>query len=244
MISPDPYISLGEIGIPPYFAERLSFPEHVNAHNAASLATRVKNGGMRYPGALMIEDEKSGTKVHLTQGSESRREKLSQLIGVGEGKIVHRHAQTGDVVLVNRQPTLHKPSILAHNCRVLKGERTIRLTTQIARGTMPILMEMRSISTYRRTKCPGPGLHHHASVRTSTFPRTASHQGADPRPRHQQRLPGHATPSGPFPRSCWSTKPAFCGGKGPSLPAMIKPCSAGRAGHLERPCQRPWGRQV
>ena len=127
VISPDPYISLGEIGIPPYFAERLSFPEHVNAHNAASLATRVKNGGMRYPGALMIEDEKSGTKVHLTQGSESRREKLSQLIGVGEGKIVHRHAQTGDVVLVNRQPTLHKPSILAHNCRVLKGERTIRL---------------------------------------------------------------------------------------------------------------------
>ncbi|QDZ25257.1 subunit A of DNA-directed RNA polymerase I [Chloropicon primus] len=127
VISPDPYISLGEIGIPPYFAERLSFPEHVNAHNAASLAKRVKNGGCKYPGALMVEDERNGSKIHLTQGSNSKRDKLSQLIGVGEGKIVHRHAQTGDVVLVNRQPTLHKPSILAHNCRVLQGERTIRL---------------------------------------------------------------------------------------------------------------------
>ena len=71
----------------------------VNAHNAASLATRVKNVGMRYQ-VRMIEDEKSGTKVHLTQGSESRRES-SQLIG-GGGQDVHRHAQTGDVVLVNR----------------------------------------------------------------------------------------------------------------------------------------------
>ena len=42
-------------------------------------------------------------------------------------RVVHRHAVSGDVVLVNRQPTLHKPSILAHNVRVLRGERTVRL---------------------------------------------------------------------------------------------------------------------
>jgi hypothetical protein len=29
VISPDPYISAGEIGVPPYFAKRLSFPEQV-----------------------------------------------------------------------------------------------------------------------------------------------------------------------------------------------------------------------
>jgi DNA-directed RNA polymerase I subunit RPA1 len=172
VISPDPYIGVGEIGIPPYFAQRLSFPEHTNAHNAQQLSKRVMNGAQTYPGALLIEDAKNGSKIQLGPLARNRREKLAQLINIGsvqdeapqysspvkrekktenrttEGaangvissgqshsgrisvipkKIVHRHAQTGDVVLVNRQPTLHKPSILAHNMRVLKGERTIRM---------------------------------------------------------------------------------------------------------------------
>jgi len=42
-------------------------------------------------------------------------------------KIVHRHLQNGDVLLLNRQPTLHRPSIMAHRARILKGEKTIRL---------------------------------------------------------------------------------------------------------------------
>jgi DNA-directed RNA polymerase I subunit RPA1 len=42
-------------------------------------------------------------------------------------KKVGRHLRTGDVVLVNRQPTLHKPSIMAHRVKVLPGGgRTIR----------------------------------------------------------------------------------------------------------------------
>ena len=47
--------------------------------------------------------------------------------GNGIGKKVHRHLVDGDVVLLNRQPTLHKPSIMAHKARVLKGEKTIRM---------------------------------------------------------------------------------------------------------------------
>ena len=127
VISPDPYIALGEIGLPPYFAERLSFPEHVNDHNKEKLSRMVANGAKNYPGALMVENAWTGSKIELR--SEKSRKGESQVMR-GEdskGKIVHRHAQTGDVVLVNRQPTLHKPSILAHNCRVLQGERTIRL---------------------------------------------------------------------------------------------------------------------
>lgn len=42
-------------------------------------------------------------------------------------KIVHRHLCNGDVLLLNRQPTLHRPSIMAHNARILKGEKTLRL---------------------------------------------------------------------------------------------------------------------
>jgi DNA-directed RNA polymerase I subunit RPA1 len=40
---------------------------------------------------------------------------------------VLRHIRTGDVVLANRQPTLHKPSMMAHKVRVLPGEKTLRM---------------------------------------------------------------------------------------------------------------------
>jgi DNA-directed RNA polymerase beta' subunit len=42
-------------------------------------------------------------------------------------KKVYRHLQDGDMLLVNRQPTLHKPSMMAHKARVLQGEKTIRM---------------------------------------------------------------------------------------------------------------------
>ena len=41
--------------------------------------------------------------------------------------IVQRHMHNGDVLLVNRQPTLHKPSIMAHIARILPKEQTIRM---------------------------------------------------------------------------------------------------------------------
>lgn len=45
----------------------------------------------------------------------------------GPNKIVYRHLQDGDLMLTNRQPTLHKPGLMAHRARVLKGEKTIRM---------------------------------------------------------------------------------------------------------------------
>lgn len=42
-------------------------------------------------------------------------------------KIVHRHLINGDILLLNRQPTLHRPSIMAHKARILRGEKTFRL---------------------------------------------------------------------------------------------------------------------
>jgi DNA-directed RNA polymerase I subunit RPA1 len=54
------------------------------------------------------------------------REGIANQLQVGR-KIVHRHLSTGDVLLVNRQPTLHKPSIMAHIARILPKEQTIRM---------------------------------------------------------------------------------------------------------------------
>lgn len=42
-------------------------------------------------------------------------------------KKVHRHLRDGDILILNRQPTLHKPSMMAHRARVLQGEKTIRM---------------------------------------------------------------------------------------------------------------------
>lgn len=57
-ISPDPYLNVGEIGVPPYFAKNLSFPEVVTAWNAEKLRNLVERGANEYPGALSVEDNK------------------------------------------------------------------------------------------------------------------------------------------------------------------------------------------
>lgn len=57
-ISPDPYLNVGEIGVPPYFAKNLSFPEVVTPWNAEKLRKLVERGADEYPGALSVEDSK------------------------------------------------------------------------------------------------------------------------------------------------------------------------------------------
>ena len=74
----------------------------------------------------MIEDEETGELTHLDKLTPEQREGLARMLGAGK-KIVYRHLRNGDPLLVNRQPTLHKPSIIAHRCRVLPKEQTIRM---------------------------------------------------------------------------------------------------------------------
>ncbi|KAK4281856.1 hypothetical protein QN277_013303 [Acacia crassicarpa] len=139
VISPDPYLAVNEIGIPPYFALRLTYPERVTPWNVVKLRDAIRNGPESHPGATHYADKASTIK--LTQSGKvlsMTSRKLSSSRGVimrhgkiedheFEGKVVYRHLRDGDVVLVNRQPTLHKPSIMAHVVRVLKGEKTVRM---------------------------------------------------------------------------------------------------------------------
>ncbi|GER49429.1 DNA-directed RNA polymerase [Striga asiatica] len=137
VISPDPYLSVNEIGVPPCFALRLTYPERVTPWNAGKLRAAVINGPEIHPGATTYVD--SMTTVKLPQSTKMRvaiSRKLPSSRGSitesgneldFESKIVYRHLQDGDIVLVNRQPTLHKPSIMAHVVRVLEGEKTLRM---------------------------------------------------------------------------------------------------------------------
>ncbi|KAF2823082.1 DNA-directed RNA polymeras-like protein I subunit [Ophiobolus disseminans] len=134
VISPDPNIETNEIGVPPVFAMKLTYPEPVTNHNFYDLKEAVLNGPDKWPGAVAIESE-SGQVVALRKKNyEERLALANQLLapsnsngGGSKNKKVHRHLNNGDVVIMNRQPTLHKPSMMAHRARVLPGEKTIRM---------------------------------------------------------------------------------------------------------------------
>lgn len=134
VISPDPNIETNEIGVPLVFAKKLTYPEPVTSHNFEELSKAVINGMDKYPGAAAIENE-NGMVLSLKRKTLDQRKALAkQLLTIttpgakGEiGKKVYRHLQTGDVVVMNRQPTLHKPSMMGHRARVLTNQKTIRM---------------------------------------------------------------------------------------------------------------------
>jgi DNA-directed RNA polymerase I subunit RPA1 len=135
VISPDPYIDTHEVGLPLRFAKKLTFPEPVTPFNFDSLRQAVVNGPDVHPGANYVEDE-FGMKVDLARRTKEEREAIAQMLRTpavnappGKCKIVYRQLVSGDVMLANRQPTLHKPSIMAHVARVLPNPtwQTIRL---------------------------------------------------------------------------------------------------------------------
>ncbi|XP_055332265.1 DNA-directed RNA polymerase I subunit RPA1-like isoform X2 [Paramacrobiotus metropolitanus] len=130
VISPDPYLKLNEIGIPEYIALRWTYPAVVTTNNIDQLRKAVINGPAVHPGAdKVINDD--GTVTILKADNPKQRMAIAKglLAGLKAGvtKKVHRHLINGDIMLLNRQPTLHKPSIMAHKARILKGEKTLRL---------------------------------------------------------------------------------------------------------------------
>ncbi|KAB5591960.1 DNA-directed RNA polymerase [Ceratobasidium theobromae] len=140
VISPDVNIETNEIGIPPVFARKLTFPEPVTAHNVKELRQAVVNGTAVYPGASIVQNEDGGLVYLDRMEPDARAALAARLLTPQEGpapnslthrdargKTVYRHLRDGDILILNRQPTLHKPSMMAHKAKVLKGEKTIRM---------------------------------------------------------------------------------------------------------------------
>ncbi|EPS35469.1 hypothetical protein H072_11162 [Dactylellina haptotyla CBS 200.50] len=132
VISPDPNIETNEIGVPLAFAKKLTYPEPVTPHNVDVMRQAVINGPSVWPGATHIENE-NGRLQRLPLSAESRKAIANQLLTSSEStlksfnKKVYRHLRNGDMVIMNRQPTLHKPSMMGHKARVLQKENTIRM---------------------------------------------------------------------------------------------------------------------
>uniref|UniRef100_A0A4W3IH92 DNA-directed RNA polymerase subunit n=1 Tax=Callorhinchus milii TaxID=7868 RepID=A0A4W3IH92_CALMI len=133
VICPDMYINTNEIGIPMVFATKLTYPQPVTPWNVQELRQAVVNGPNIHPGATMIINE-DGSRTVLSAANPTQREAIAkQLLTPSTGvqrtemKTVCRHIKNGDVLLLNRQPTLHRPSIQAHRARILPGEKVLRL---------------------------------------------------------------------------------------------------------------------
>uniref|UniRef100_A0A672PUW8 DNA-directed RNA polymerase subunit n=1 Tax=Sinocyclocheilus grahami TaxID=75366 RepID=A0A672PUW8_SINGR len=120
VISPDPNLRIDEVAVPVHVAKILTYPEKVNKANIELMRKLVRNGPDLHPGANFIQQRHMQMKRFLKYGN---REKMAQELKYGD--VVERHMIDGDIVLFNRQPSLHKLSIMAHIARV-KPHRTFR----------------------------------------------------------------------------------------------------------------------
>ncbi|WKY14160.1 hypothetical protein Q1695_000032 [Nippostrongylus brasiliensis] len=120
VISPDPNLRIDEVGVPVHIALTLTFPEVVNSYNIERMRKLILTGSDEHPGANYVVDRFTGTKRLLKYGN---REACAASLKVGN--VVERHLDNGDIVLFNRQPSLHKVSIMSHKTRIVPG-RTFR----------------------------------------------------------------------------------------------------------------------
>ncbi|KAI8816202.1 uncharacterized protein EV422DRAFT_546457 [Fimicolochytrium jonesii] len=120
VISPDPNLRIDQVAVPQRVATVLTYPERVTPHNIDRLRRNVANGIDNYPGATYVTKSKTDKRFLK---SPSVRQRLAQELQVGD--LVERHLQDNDIVLFNRQPSLHKLSILSHYVKV-RPWRTFR----------------------------------------------------------------------------------------------------------------------
>jgi DNA-directed RNA polymerase II subunit RPB1 len=123
VITPDPNLSLDEVGVPRSIARNLTFPEVVTPYNIDRLQERVRNGPTEHPGAKYVIRD-TGERIDL------RYNRRGGDIHLQYGYRVERHIENGDFVIFNRQPSLHKMSMMGHRVRVMPYS-TFRLNLSV-----------------------------------------------------------------------------------------------------------------
>ena len=124
VISPDTRISISEVGIPEEIARELTVPETVNKNNLDKLKEIVNNGPGKHPGSNYVI-RPDGIRKKIT---DENKKDISEEIDIGY--VVERHLIDGDIVIMNRQPSLHRMSMLAHKAKILPY-RTFRLNLAV-----------------------------------------------------------------------------------------------------------------
>ncbi|RQM05911.1 hypothetical protein DH86_00002221, partial [Scytalidium sp. 3C] len=123
VITGDPNLSLDEVGVPRSIARTLTYPETVTPYNIGKLHQLVQNGPNEHPGAKYVI-RSDGTRIDL------RHHKRAGQISLEYGWKVERHIVDGDFIIFNRQPSLHKESMMGHRVRVMPYS-TFRLNLSV-----------------------------------------------------------------------------------------------------------------
>ncbi|KAJ3332219.1 hypothetical protein HDU76_000926 [Blyttiomyces sp. JEL0837] len=119
VISPDPNLRIDQVAFPERVARVLTYPEKVTAQSISRLRENIINVPEKHPGATYVQTA-AGAKKFLKYGD---RNKIADDLRVGD--TVERHLHDGDIVLFNRQPSLHKLSIMSHFAKI-RPWRTFR----------------------------------------------------------------------------------------------------------------------
>ena len=122
VISPDPNCNVDQVVVPEEMAMTLTFPTRVTKFNRSFLRELVRHGPYKYPGADRILPVGSNYKISLRGDNIDLNARAQQL---KDGDIVERHLLPDDIILFNRQPSLHKISIMAFRAKIMKW-RTMR----------------------------------------------------------------------------------------------------------------------
>jgi len=123
VISPDPNLSINEVGVPIAMARELTVPVKVTAHNLNWCKMMVKRGpspltedGKYLPGVNYILIQRDGMKQRRKVTEKNANDVAEKL---EPGMTIERQLMDGDIVLFNRQPSLHRMSMMAHKVRVV-----------------------------------------------------------------------------------------------------------------------------
>ncbi len=119
VITPDPNLSIKQLGVPLKIAKNITKPVIVNKTNRGYLTKLIRNGPDVHPGAKILE-KRNGENISLRYVDRDA-------IKLEIGDTVHRHMIDGDGVLFNRQPTLHRMSMMCHIAKIMKQGDTFRM---------------------------------------------------------------------------------------------------------------------
>ena len=129
VISVDPNIDIDEYGVPQKIAMNLTFPEIITKYNIKKMQQMVRNGPKTYPGAKTVTKTSEGQQRNISLKHVDVQQ-IADNLQIGD--IVHRHLIDGDVCLFNRQPTLHRMSMMTHRIKILPFS-TFRLNVTVCK---------------------------------------------------------------------------------------------------------------
>ena len=128
MVSPDACIDLDQVGVQLSIAQKQTIPDRVTNFNMSSMKKKILNRECNSIIKKAKSEYQIGQEIKIMYLDDEMLIKTEQSLEVGD--VVERHLVNDDIVLFNRQPSLHAFSLMAHRVRIFAGQKTFRLNVQ------------------------------------------------------------------------------------------------------------------